>query len=97
MSDFFLEIVFYAKEGQQAELRMDLQALAEASRKDEGCKRYDLFGDQADARRIVLFEQWVDEASQQRHLQTVHVKAFGANGGPKIEKVEHTYKLAQVG
>ena len=50
MSDFFLEIVFYAREGQQAGLRMDLQALAEASRKDEGCKRYDLFADQADAK-----------------------------------------------
>jgi quinol monooxygenase YgiN len=96
MSDFFLGIVFYAKEGQEAALRMDLQAVVAASRKDEGNKRYDLFADQGDARRFVLFEQWIDEAAQQRHLQQEHVKAFGTNGRTKIEKMEHMYKLTQV-
>jgi quinol monooxygenase YgiN len=96
MSDFFYGIVFYAKEGQEASLRMDLQAVVSASRKDEGNKRYDLFTDQSDARRFVLFEQWVDEASQQRHLQQPHVKTFGETGGPKIAKVEVQYKLTQV-
>jgi quinol monooxygenase YgiN len=96
MSDFFLEFVFYAKEGQEAALREYLAAIVAPSRKDEGNKRFDMYVDQADPRRFVFFEQWIDEASQQRHLQSAHVMEFGAKGRPKIEKVETMLKLTQI-
>ena len=97
MNDFFLLVVLYAKEGQEDQLRADLAALVEPSRKDEGNLRYELFADQSDARRFVFVEHWADAASREKHhTESKHIRYFEAHGISAVEKYEAVYKLDQI-
>lgn len=50
--------------------------VAEATRKEEACVRYELFRGVEDGRRFVLVEEWRDQAGLDEHLQLPHVKAL---------------------
>lgn len=97
MSDFFLLVVLYAKQGQENQLRADLTALVEPSRKDQGNLRYELFVDQSDSRRFVFVEHWADASSQEKHhTKSKHILDFQAYGISAVEKYEALYKLDQI-
>ena len=97
MSDFFLIVVLYAKEGQENQLRADLTAVVEPSRKEEGNLRYELFGDQSDARRFVFVEHWADAASREKHhTESKHIRYFESHGASAVEKYEAVYRLDQI-
>jgi quinol monooxygenase YgiN len=96
MSDLFIVAVLYAKHGQEQQLRADLTAVVEPSRKDEGNLRYELFADQDDPRRFVFVEHWADAASQEKHhTASKHIVDFGAHGARAVERSE-VYRLDRI-
>jgi quinol monooxygenase YgiN len=96
MTDFFIVAVLYSKQGKEKQLRADLTAVVEPSRRDEGNLGYDLFVDQSDGRRFVFVEHWQDSASQEKHHnETNHIRHFQAHGSSAVEKIEF-YKLDRI-
>lgn len=96
MDDLFILAVLYAKQGQEAQLRADLTALVEPSRKDEGNLRYELFVDQNDPRRFVFVEHWANAAAREKHhTESRHIVHFHAHGVGAVEKSE-VYKLNRI-
>jgi quinol monooxygenase YgiN len=97
MSDFFVLVALYAKDGAEKDLRRDLVAVVEPSRKDEGNLRYELFVDQNDPRRFVFLEHWADEATQEKHhTETEHIRKFQEHGSANVEKMEIFYMLDRI-
>lgn len=97
MSELFVLVILYAKDGRERELRRDLIAVVEPSRKDDGNLRYELFADQGDPRRFVFLEQWADKESQQRHHNdTEHIRNFQKHGSANVERMEIFYELDRI-
>ncbi len=98
MSDFFIGVSLYAKEGREDELRASLIAVVEPSRNDEGNLRYELFADQNDSRRFIFLEHWASaEAQNRHHTQTEHIRHFQKDGGASaVEKYEYVYTLNRI-
>lgn len=53
-----------AKKGKEEELRKDLIAVVEPSRKEEGSMRYELFADESDPGHFVFVEHWASPEAQ---------------------------------
>lgn len=51
-------------------------AMAEATRKEEGCNAYQFSSDLADPNTILIFEEWESDAALARHFQTEHMRVF---------------------
>jgi quinol monooxygenase YgiN len=51
-------------------------AMAEATRKEEGCSTYQFSSDLADPDTILIFEEWESEEALARHFQTAHMRVF---------------------
>lgn len=97
MSDFYILAVLYAYPGREQELREDLIALVEPSRKDEGNLSYELFAQQDDPRRFVFVEHWASpEAQIKHHTLSNHIQYFHANGINSVERAELFYKLNRI-
>lgn len=97
MSDFFVVAVLYAKSGREDELRRNLTALVEPSRKDEGNLGYELYVQQDDPRRFVFVEHWASaDAQHQHHTQTQHIGHFHEHGIDAVEKTELFYRLDRI-
>jgi quinol monooxygenase YgiN len=97
MSAFYIVVSLYAKEGREDELRSQLIAVVEPSRKEEGSLRYEMFADQDDPRRFVFVEHWASpEAQHKHHTQSDHIRRFNENGAAAVQKVEYFYKLDKV-
>jgi autoinducer 2-degrading protein len=67
-----------AKEGQEETIRSAIRAVVPASRAEAGCIMYLAHQDVADPRRFMFYEQYVDEAAFQAHLQTEHYQRWVA-------------------
>ena len=48
----------------------------EATRKEKGCLRYELFISSEDDVTLQLIEEWADSDSLRAHLETPHIKVF---------------------
>jgi quinol monooxygenase YgiN len=97
MSDYFVIASLYAKAGAENDLRRDLVAVVEPSRKDEGNRRYELFADQNDPRRFVFVEHWAEkEAQQKHHTQSEHIRKFQEHGSTNVERMEIFYQLDRI-
>jgi quinol monooxygenase YgiN len=97
MSEFFIVVSVYAKEGREEELRAALKAVVEPSRRDEGSLRYEMFEDRGDPRRFIFFEHWATpEAQQKHHTQSDHIRYFNEHGSNAVEKIEFFYNLNRV-
>ena len=65
-----------AKKGMEEELRMELLALVEPSRADEGCINYDLHQATADPSLFVFYENWQNAELLKKHSVSAHLRAF---------------------
>ena len=52
------------------------QAVAEASRAEDGCLGYRLYEDTEQEHAFVFVEEWEDDGALQRHFATDHVTTF---------------------
>ena len=51
--------------------------VARETRKEDGCMGYEYYTSIDDPEKLFLVEHWRDEAAQQAHLQSAHIKALG--------------------
>ena len=58
-------------------------AMAEATRKEDGCISYRFSSDLADPNTILIFEEWESDEALARHFQTEHMRVFRA-GLPQV-------------
>ncbi len=65
-----------AKPGNEEQLKRELLALIEPTRKEDGCIQYDLHQGDSDAARFVFYENWESREHLDRHLASPHLKAF---------------------
>ncbi len=56
--------------------RTALEAMAEASREDEGCLAYGFWVDPNVPHRFLAYEQWESEPAIEAHMATAHAAAF---------------------
>jgi quinol monooxygenase YgiN len=97
MSELFVAVGLRAKAGKEEELRRDLTAVVEPSRKEEGCLRYELFEDSNTSGLFVFFEHWASaEAQQKHHTQGPHIQHFQANGIANVERNEFVHMLRRL-
>lgn len=97
MPELHIVATLHAKVGKENELRRDLSAITEASRRENGNIRYDLLQDRNDARRFVIVEHWRDEAAQDRHHNlSEHIRHFHAHGDQNVERREAVYFLQKI-
>lgn len=97
MPGLHIVAILYAREGKERELRDDLAVITEASRKEDGNIRYDLFEDLNDPRRFVIVEHWRGEADQQKHHNhSGHIRHFHENGDRNVERRESVHLLRPV-
>jgi quinol monooxygenase YgiN len=52
------------------------QAVTAATRREAGCMSYEFFADLTTKGRLLLFEEWEDEASLLAHFETPHLADF---------------------
>ncbi|WP_174185803.1 putative quinol monooxygenase [Nocardia barduliensis] len=76
MSTLTLNVRFLARPGREAELRNLLQGVIEPTLAEDGCLTYELYLHPTDPSRMVLLEEWTDEAALAAHFQTPHLKAL---------------------
>ena len=94
MNDFFQLIVLYVRPGRAEQLRQELIALVEPSRRDAGNLRYEVFADHADPRRFIFLEHWATaEAQQKHHTETDHIRRFEERKDDMVDKVELFYRM----
>jgi quinol monooxygenase YgiN len=80
------------------------QAVAQASRAEEGCLSYRLYEDTETENEFVFVEEWESEEALQRHFRTPHIAQFmraipaavAAAPDVKFHTVERTVDLADV-
>ncbi len=73
-------IVVVGRVASDTERRGDLirvaQAVARASRQEEGCISYRIYEDTETENSFVFVEEWRDEEALQRHFRTDHIAEF---------------------
>jgi quinol monooxygenase YgiN len=70
-----------AQPGKEEELRRELLAMVEATRKEEGCAQYDLHIHTAAPGHFLFYENWASKEHLDRHAASPHLTAFGRVAG----------------
>lgn len=65
---------FVAKPEKQEELRSLLLGLIEPTRKEKGCRAYELLQNKSAPVEFTFVEEWDDDAALEAHLGTEHLK-----------------------
>lgn len=66
--------VLPAKSDTIEKLLETLESLAKSTRQESGCIEYGFYRDSNDANCVLSFERWVDQASEDAHWKTPHLK-----------------------
>ncbi|MPZ10177.1 MAG: antibiotic biosynthesis monooxygenase [Kiloniellaceae bacterium] len=74
-----------AQAGRSAELGERLRRLAARSRREPGCRSYDLHRADDDADLWMLYETWHSAADRQAHYASAHLRAFIAEAPFLVE------------
>lgn len=97
MSELFVIVGLHARPGTEDQLREDLRALVEPSRREAGNISYDLYEDAHAPGRFVFIERWESADAQQRHHnQGEHILHFHANGDRNVEARDYIQVLNPV-
>ena len=64
----------YAKPGKEEELRSLLLGLVAPTRKEPGCIKYELHGNQENPSEFSFIEEWTDGSALDAHFETDHIK-----------------------
>jgi (4S)-4-hydroxy-5-phosphonooxypentane-2,3-dione isomerase len=68
---------------------------AAQSRKESGCRQFDVLVDPKELTRVMLYEVYVDEKAFEAHQQTAHFKKYLAEAVPLLASRErHVWKRA---
>lgn len=81
-----LTVQWLANIGEEDKVKETFQKLAEASRKEPGCKLYLVHQHRDNRRRFFLYEQYENDAALQAHRESPHFQTFGMQQLPEIAK-----------
>ena len=89
-----LAVTWMAKAGRDAEVTGLLAKLTEESRKEPGCKQYQVHRHKTEPRRFFIYELYQDDAALEAHRATPHFLQFAKKELPKCaDRVEgHLYE-----
>jgi quinol monooxygenase YgiN len=65
------------KEGNVEEVIKLYGQLVEATRKEEGCIKYELFQDEKKPEVLAMIEEWESKEHLEKHLNSEHIKTIG--------------------
>jgi quinol monooxygenase YgiN len=83
---YVVAVKWIARAGEEEEVARCARALIEPTRREPGNLMYQAHRDPADPRVIYIYEQYVDEAGYQAHLDSAHVQALGFGDAiPRLE------------
>ena len=71
-----LVVVFTFKEGAEEVAKNALAGLVAATRQESGCLHFQAHQSGSSPEQWMLYEQWADQASIDRHNETAHLAAF---------------------
>ena len=71
--EIHLTVRLVASPGKEEELRKVLRDLMQSSRKEPGCRRYDMYASEEQG-NFVAIEIWASPAAFDQHKQTAHFK-----------------------
>jgi quinol monooxygenase YgiN len=66
----------HCKKDAEVAFDTELKKLVEASLKEEGCLAYELYQYKDEPTKYVIEEEWADEDTLSRHMETAHYKYF---------------------
>lgn len=72
----YVVVTLKIRPGTEEEMLAAFRPVAEATRQEAACVRYELCQSLEDAQRFVLVEEWRDQAGLDEHLTLPHVKAL---------------------
>ena len=75
-----LAVVYTVVAGREAEAESHLRSLVDGSRREPGCRTYEVNRKQDDARTFLIYEQYADEAALEAHRETPHFLEHAKNG-----------------
>lgn len=75
----------FALPGREAELKTELLAMVEATRKEEGCVQYDLHVDD-DLAHFLFYENWTTREALDRHAASHHLRSFAAKSSSLLKE-----------
>ncbi|TKI04856.1 putative quinol monooxygenase [Martelella alba] len=75
-ADIHVVAVIEGKPGSAETIKAILAPCVEASRKDEGCLKYDVHQDRERPDHFIFVEHWASEALLERHGRSAHLKAL---------------------
>lgn len=81
-----LTVQWLASIGEEDKVRETFQKLAEATRKEPGCKLYLVHQHRDNRRRFFLYEQYENDAALQAHRESPHFQTYGMQQLPEIAK-----------
>lgn len=78
MNTLLLLVTYKTRPGLREEFINKIYAsdILEKIRQEDGCISYSYYFDADDPDTILLVEEWVSEAYQKKHMQTLHMKEF---------------------
>jgi quinol monooxygenase YgiN len=62
----------FVNEGKVEEVIGFYEQLVEASRKEDGCIKYELYQDEEDPRVLAVIEEWESKEALNNHMRTEH-------------------------
>jgi quinol monooxygenase YgiN len=81
-----------AKEGQEDTIARVIEKMTPLSRQEPGVLQYQAHRSLSDPRLFFLYEQYVDEAAYQAHMESPHAKQYAwSEGIPNLESRERFF------
>ena len=75
-----LAVIYTVAAGRESEAETHLRALVTASRRESGCRTYEVNRKQDDPRTFLIYEQYDDGAALEAHRGTPHFLEHAKNG-----------------
>ena len=86
---------YYTQEGKEAALAAVLERMVPIANAEPGCALYVVNRSREDPRKFLLYEQYLDEASYESHIQSAPVQEhiFGSVVPMLEHRVRHFYDI----
>ena len=79
------KVTFIAKEDHTAQLKHLLTEMVDASRREVGCLKYDIFQIEDKPTKFIVIESWENEDALEGHKNSDHYKHYKAHYEPFTE------------
>jgi quinol monooxygenase YgiN len=98
MASPIVVVRFSPKAGTHETVEQILRTMVDATRAEQGCRRYDLFRaqDASAGPLFFLIEHYVDDAAVQAHRETAHYKSYRSSILPLLEQPPEVQLLESI-